>query len=177
MYGKSRKGLQKSIMLAAMCAVFIVPETASANEWVRFLEGTWVGSGSGRVSPDDNPQKIRCRLKGLSESEVRLSFDGRCASTKRRGSISMTLIAKSGSTYVGYARSILSKKTLSYEGTSSGGRISITATQAIQRDDAPFASRITITRTDQNQLRFIEELRNLDSGQQFVSMETVFQRQ
>lgn len=147
-----------------------------ADEWVNYLEGTWVGSGTGRTGSDNNDQKIRCRFNGSVESENRVTFSGRCASTKRRGSISMILIAKSGSSYSGFAKSIYSKKRLSYVGQSSGNSIAITATQPIERDDERFASRITIIQSGPSEMDFIEELRNLGTGEQFVSVRTRFQR-
>lgn len=173
---KSIERRRLGIFVSVLCATVSVSTASSASEWVSYLEGTWVGTGTGKSGPDENGQKIKCRFRGMAESESRVSFNGRCASTRKRGSISMTLIAKPDSSFSGFANSIFSKKKLSYIGESKNGSISITATQPIVRDEGRFASRITITQSGAKGLEFIEELRNLDTGQQFISVSTEFQK-
>ena len=148
--------------------------SVSASGWIQQLSGTWQGTGSGKPNAKASPQRIKCQLSGQSNSSSQMTLSGRCATVKRRGSVSLKLREKSPNSYSASARNVFAKATVQYTGKSNGRRLTLVASKPFAINGKSFRSRIVLKRQGPNRFSLTETLFNVKTGKRFISLQTSF---
>lgn len=165
------------ILLALFLSLIFSASGALAENVVGQLIGNWEGAGQVRPQGFGQAQKIRCKVTGVKNSELQVTFAGRCATSAGAGKFKIAIAQDSfGRRVAAKIRFSTSPDDVEFSGEIEGSYIVMHNNNAQGLGLRSIVSEIHLDLTENNTLIMQSLVTDVVNGEQSEALLLTFQR-
>jgi hypothetical protein len=167
------------LFISAVVSLFAVsPGFAQQNDLVGRFVGVWVGEGTVRPRGFDDPEKIRCKVKGERMADLQIRFAGRCATTSGAGAFKLRVAQdKTGQVFAAKIRLSNTEDDVEFKGPRTGEGMVLAQIEPMQQGTRLLAAEILLELPPDGDIRMTNDVTDQNSGEQAQSLDIRFVRQ
>jgi hypothetical protein len=169
----------RPLLLALVLAQFgVLPSLAQENDLVGRLVGVWVGEGFVRPRGFDEPETIRCKVKGVLLAELQVRFAGRCATTSGAAGFKLRVAQdQAGQMFAAKIQLSNSGNDVDFRGPRTGDSMVLGQVMPLEQGARLLASEILLMLPLNGDIRMTNDVTDQISGEQAQSLDIRFIRQ
>jgi len=160
-----------------LLAIGVVPAFSAEDALLSRLEGEWIGQGTVRMGPAEEPERIYCKIANrLVDGGAALEQKGRCAVATNSGRLRGKIAAKGQGRYEGSLDSPQTAGPAVLAGHAENDKIVLSARFVDRFSKQPINSIISLYVSDGGAYRLISDTLNPGTGKHFQASNILFKQ-